>query len=584
MVILQFHIHFDSRPSQTVKLVGSLPCLGLWNADNSLALTWEKDNWWTTRIHLSERAIPFTERSLESRIEAEYKYVILENGVYSWEPASNHRVSLKLVSSNPDEEVTIVDTYNSQKSNLLAPPISLYHTSANHSNGSTTPVHKDYSHIHLSNKELTTIFLLSGVNCQFPSDTHRVLLVGDYNSWRVNDGIELVPFSPLGTWYCTWIATSHWPVGYSTKYKYVICSKRNNAILMEAGNDRVFISSEERSKNVVVYNDGIFRRPEGLRGSGDSPVNDDKEPLRYTSWLRHGYVGMINTFASCSINSVLQILYHVKPFREGLLHHFANHQEADNSKPVGVQLSSIFKKLLGDCIGPSARGLVSVLGLAEDPHEFVNLLCFYIQEEAPELSEINNLFKGQLSYTIEHGATSHKLERPQEEFFGLSLTVQYLTNLKESVEAFLTSTPIEYNIKDEGVVTALQTIHIHKLPPYLMFHLKRSVYDPTIKKEVKLGTRFEFPVQINTLEYFPSLKQDTSYSLFGVVAHRGVSSAEAGHYFAFINLQNLWYQFDDERVNLVSQNDVVSENYGSHDQQNNLNHAYLLVYRVNDSV
>jgi ubiquitin C-terminal hydrolase len=99
------------------------------------------------------------------------------------------------------------------------------------------------------------------------------------------------------------------------------------------------------------------------------------------------------------------------------------------------------------------------------------------------------------------------------------------------------------------------------LPPVIIVQLKRFTFDDS---DDKLKTFVQYPVTDWNLMCTPNGEQ---YNLVSVVIH--VGNLKNGHYttFARLNGDGLWYNFDDEYVEPVSnREEIVNQN------------AYVLVY------
>jgi len=117
-------------------------------------------------------------------------------------------------------------------------------------------------------------------------------------------------------------------------------------------------------------------------------------------------------------------------------------------------------------------------------------------------------------------------------------------------------------------VDAHQQVLIESLPPILVLHLKRFLYDTQVGDVVKIGKSISFTPE---LEIDPNLispsrrqPQKVKYKLFGVLYHHGLS-ASGGHYTLDVLHPNrdmsmkpreAWIRIDDELVSDVLPKDV----------------------------
>ncbi|KAL0604042.1 Ubiquitin carboxyl-terminal hydrolase 33 [Plecturocebus cupreus] len=109
---------------------------------------------------------------------------------------------------------------------------------------------------------------------------------------------------------------------------------------------------------------------------------------------------------------------------------------------------------------------------------------------------------------------------------------------------------------------------VQKFPEILCIHLKRFRHE--LMFSTKISTHVSFPLEGLDLQPFlakDSPAQIVTYDLLSVICHHGTASS--GHYIAYCrnNLNNLWYEFDDQSVTEVSESIVQNAE------------AYVLFYR-----
>uniref|UniRef100_A0A3B4F5B0 Ubiquitin carboxyl-terminal hydrolase n=1 Tax=Pundamilia nyererei TaxID=303518 RepID=A0A3B4F5B0_9CICH len=95
---------------------------------------------------------------------------------------------------------------------------------------------------------------------------------------------------------------------------------------------------------------------------------------------------------------------------------------------------------------------------------------------------------------------------------------------------------------------------MQSLPEILCIHLKRFRHE--LMFSTKISTHVSFPLDGLDLQPFlakDSSAQTTSYDLLSVICHHGTASN--GHYIAYCrnDVNNLWYEFDDQSVTEVSE-------------------------------
>ncbi|KAL8178429.1 UNVERIFIED_CONTAM: Ubiquitin carboxyl-terminal hydrolase 33 [Gekko kuhli] len=109
---------------------------------------------------------------------------------------------------------------------------------------------------------------------------------------------------------------------------------------------------------------------------------------------------------------------------------------------------------------------------------------------------------------------------------------------------------------------------VQRFPEILCIHLKRFRHE--LMFSTKIGTHVSFPLEGLDLQPFlakDSPAQIVTYNLLSVICHHGTASN--GHYIAYCrnNLNNRWYEFDDQSVTEVSESAVQNAE------------AYVLFYR-----
>ncbi|KAJ6662639.1 hypothetical protein lerEdw1_011776 [Lerista edwardsae] len=109
---------------------------------------------------------------------------------------------------------------------------------------------------------------------------------------------------------------------------------------------------------------------------------------------------------------------------------------------------------------------------------------------------------------------------------------------------------------------------VQHFPEILCIHLKRFRHE--VMFSTKIGTHVSFPLEGLDLQPFlakDSPAQIVMYDLLSVICHHGTASN--GHYIAYCrnNLNNRWYEFDDQSVTEVTESTVQNAE------------AYVLFYR-----
>lgn len=130
-----------------------------------------------------------------------------------------------------------------------------------------------------------------------------------------------------------------------------------------------------------------------------------------------------------------------------------------------------------------------------------------------------------------------------------------------------------------GKAFALKQESIWKLPKYLIFNLKRFVYNDYGQISTKDSTLVDYPLDLDMSKYINKdskySKINNKYHLYGVTLHHGIMMGgfSAGHYVAYVKnrTNKKWYLYnDDNKPTRVKKENLVNSS------------AYLLFYARND--
>lgn len=192
---------------------------------------------------------------------------------------------------------------------------------------------------------------------------------------------------------------------------------------------------------------------------------------------------------------------------------------------------------------------------------------------------ITGIFGGHIRSVVYQ--QSSKDSATLQPFFTLQLDIQSdkIHTVQDALESLVARESVQgYTTKSKQEVEVSRRVTLEKLPPVLVLHLKRFVYEKTGGCQ-KLVKNIDYPVDLEISRELLSpgvknknLKSHRTYRLFAVVYHHG-SSATGGHYTTDVFQIGLsgWLRIDDQTVRVVSQCQVVKAAAGRT--------AYLLYYR-----
>ncbi|KAI3637041.1 hypothetical protein MIR68_004747 [Amoeboaphelidium protococcarum] len=154
-------------------------------------------------------------------------------------------------------------------------------------------------------------------------------------------------------------------------------------------------------------------------------------------------------------------------------------------------------------------------------------------------SPITRMFGGQLRSILKAPGTKDSITI--EPFYALQLdiTPEGITTLESAILNLSKPEQLEeYQIPSGKKVTASKQLFIEQLPPVLILHLKRFIYENGETQKVRKSITYPLRLKITPASFSPVTKptQSIHYQLFGVVYHHG-KSATGGHYTCAVKSQ-----------------------------------------------
>ncbi|KAG8183097.1 hypothetical protein JTE90_019981 [Oedothorax gibbosus] len=184
---------------------------------------------------------------------------------------------------------------------------------------------------------------------------------------------------------------------------------------------------------------------------------------------------------------------------------------------------------------------------------------------AEHKTPISDLLGGQIkSFLTTSGSKTSASIQP---FFTLQLDVQSenVTSVSEALKEMTNKEPIQgYTCaKTKQEVEAFSHIALQKLPPILILHLKRFVYNKNGGcKKVMKKTDYPIMLEISRDLFSPDVKKSQrlrQYKLFAVMYHDG-EEAVKGHYISDVynHGSQSWIRCDDRTITAVTEEQVLS--------------------------
>ncbi|KAI2662167.1 Ubiquitin carboxyl-terminal hydrolase 10 [Labeo rohita] len=177
---------------------------------------------------------------------------------------------------------------------------------------------------------------------------------------------------------------------------------------------------------------------------------------------------------------------------------------------------------------------------------------------------ITDIFGGHIRSVVYQ--QSSKESATLQPFFTLQLDIQSekIRTVQEALEILVARESVQgYTTKSKQEIEISRRVTLEELPPVLVLHLKRFVFEKTGGCQ-KLVKNIDYPVDLEISKDLLSpgvrgktLKGQRTYRLFAVVYHHG-NSATGGHYTTdvfHIGL-NGWLRIDDQAVKIINQHQV----------------------------
>eukprot|EP00968_Pinguiococcus_pyrenoidosus_P003109 scaffold184_cov316-Pinguiococcus_pyrenoidosus.AAC.7 len=331
--------------------------------------------------------------------------------------------------------------------------------------------------------------------------------------------------------------------------------------------------------------------------------------------------GLVNLCNTCYMNSVLQSMYAVEPFREAVLHPErsilaekpANGETYEFSKAF-LSLRQTFFAMAGEEPTPLphtpedlkegeddeegdaskrragkakmykpdslAKDLGIDVRIQQDAQEFIRLLVDALGRGSDV--DFRKICGGQAVTTIRAPDADFE-KKKMETFQDLSLDVLGMKSLDEALKRYISADVLDgdnkYNVKGQGYFRAERfTRLVSPLPEVLQFHLKRFAFNLETGQMRKVTSQLDFPTDLDMSAYLAEEEptDGTTYELSSVVVHIG--DVDRGHYYAFTRAPGSgessaagsgqssparWYRINDDDVREVSVEAMQKEAFGS---------------------
>ncbi|KAG7241585.1 hypothetical protein INR49_025505 [Caranx melampygus] len=278
------------------------------------------------------------------------------------------------------------------------------------------------------------------------------------------------------------------------------------------------------------------------------------------------YHGLMNQGATCYLNSVLQVLFMTRDFREAV-----QRSMSEDPERIDHQLRDLFNDL--DCYTAYTYNITKRLGI-DRVFEQRDAAQYYEKILALTSDEASQIFHGELTHQT-LCSIGHREKISDGKFWHLPLEL-----VKSNSETYRVVDGIEDYFKESSFSgenqmycdqcgdksDATTKCELRDPPEVLTLLLKRFEFDYYYMMYIKNNCDVDVPCSLH-------IPESHMYELYAVVDHWG--DLRSGHYTARIKSQDdeRWYMFDDTRVRLLDPGP-----FQQNDTERSFS-AYLLFYR-----
>lgn len=295
-----------------------------------------------------------------------------------------------------------------------------------------------------------------------------------------------------------------------------------------------------------------------------------------SSLNHHCCYGLKNPRNLCYMNVIIQLLYRMKCIRD----HVSQVKYQDKNQKISLALKRLFQRMSVERGTTSVMDFKSTIGFfppfqeftndhQQDSHQFLLTLLQAISNEFTSYhkNSIPFWFRSTL-VSLVRCQTCHKVSTNQGDN-SISIEIEISGNsLKECLSTFFSHEELE--LENQWYC---DNCKIARCATKLLLIRERSILIITMKRfngsSQKITNNVTFPLENLTIQKMVNkdnlTRKKTQFKLFAVVNHIGMSAA-SGHYTIYINVNNNWLKFDDEKVTPIRKERVNSSN------------AYILVY------
>ena len=306
--------------------------------------------------------------------------------------------------------------------------------------------------------------------------------------------------------------------------------------------------------------------------------------------------GLNNLAFTCYLNSIIQILFSIKEFRNFIL----DIQITKEDKNVLYSIYKIFYELnnsnnnknyieTNDFINNYDDEKINIYE-QKDAHEFFLDLIDKLEKRLIKYKKekvFKYLFNCKINTILKCCINAKHTNTKKEIFYSINLEVKDKENVCDSLKSFIKCEYIDnenmvYRTKCKKRRNMYKYSNFLTLPRIFVIVLKRFEFNEILLRYIKINNYFKFPEILDFSKFITdknSNNLNNKYVLFGVVIHKGLTYS--GHYYTIIKEDNTnyWIKLDDASTNIVKDDDAKKIFFGEYENSEN---AYILFYKKTD--
>ncbi|KAG4079361.1 hypothetical protein HA402_008053 [Bradysia odoriphaga] len=285
---------------------------------------------------------------------------------------------------------------------------------------------------------------------------------------------------------------------------------------------------------------------------------DEPKCVSWNSKKHTTFVGLENKTENSYLNSLIQILYSIEPFRASI-------NDLSIEYPIQKviwEIRQIFHQLSVSEVPVSTDQLIKTIGCGtynairtHDTEYFFNFL-YKLLEKYPSTQEIRDLFEGQMSTVSK---STRKIEITKfRKFNGLKLKLCGDADINQSVHDHFAS--IDSHATNTVITRRVSSVNhccrtqLTQLPSCLILHLDRQQDSTHFVIEHRKDMKFSKDIDLSDVAL--NVDSSTKYELHAILVRCDTFSAFVRHYSG-----TGWLKFDNDIVSHCTEKEAIEDNF-----------------------